>query len=95
MTDAADLLNRRFRLNPRYRLQWEEAQNCHVLLYPEGLIRLNDSAVEILNRCQQPVSGHALIASLQQAFPDAELTDDVTEFLTHARQQEWIVFEED
>ncbi|WP_077523787.1 pyrroloquinoline quinone biosynthesis peptide chaperone PqqD, partial [Metapseudomonas resinovorans] len=27
-----------------FRLQWEPAQGCHVLLYPEGMIRLNESA---------------------------------------------------
>ena len=27
-----------------FRLQWEEAQNAHVLLYPEGMIKLNGSA---------------------------------------------------
>ena len=95
MTQVPDLLNQRFRLNPRYRLQWEEAQNCYVLLYPEGLIRLNESAAEILKHCQQPVTGHALIASLQQAFPEADLAEDVKEFLSHAQAQEWIVFEED
>ena len=39
-------------MNPRvargFRLQWEEAQGCHVLLYPEGMVKLNRSAGEIL-----------------------------------------------
>jgi pyrroloquinoline quinone biosynthesis protein D len=26
------------------RLQWEPAQSAHVLLYPEGMIKLNGSA---------------------------------------------------
>lgn len=78
-------------LNPRYRLQWEEAQGCHVLLYPEGLVKLSDSANEILSRCREPVSKEALIADLQRAFPDAEgLTADVEEFLQHALEQEWV-----
>ena len=29
---------------PGYRLQWEAVQNAHVLLYPEGMVKLNDSA---------------------------------------------------
>ena len=33
------------------RLQWEPAQNAHVLLYPEGMVKLNASAGEILKRC--------------------------------------------
>ena len=94
MTESSDLLTRRFRLNPRYRLQWEDAQNCHVLLYPEGLIRLNESAAEILRRCVQPVTAEELIASLREDFPEADLEDDVKEFLGHADSQEWIVRED-
>lgn len=85
----------RFRLNPRYRLQWEEAQQCHVLLYPEGLIKLNDSAAEILRRCQDPLTRGQLIENLRRAFPDADLAGDVSEFLDHARRQEWILKDED
>ena len=39
------------RLGHGFRLQWEEAQGCHVLLYPEGMVKLNRSAGEILTRC--------------------------------------------
>lgn len=31
-----------------FRFQFEPAQDCHVLLYPEGMVKLNDSAGEIL-----------------------------------------------
>ena len=33
------------------RLQWEAAQEAHVLLYPEGMVKLNGSAGAILSRC--------------------------------------------
>ena len=33
------------------RLQWEPAQEAHVLLYPEGMVKLNGSAAAILSRC--------------------------------------------
>ncbi len=79
-------------INPRYRLQWEEAQDCHVLLYPEGLVKLSPTAAEILSRCQQPVTEAELIAMLQQAYPQADsLPADVREFLADARRQEWLV----
>ena len=29
-----------------FRLQWEPAQEVHVLLYPEGMVRLSHSAAE-------------------------------------------------
>ena len=31
-----------------FRLQFEPVQDCWVLLYPEGMIKLNASAAEIL-----------------------------------------------
>lgn len=92
MNTALDLSTDAFTINPRYRLQWEEAQQCHVLLYPEGLVKLSDTATEILSRCKQAITAAQLISTLQQAYPDAPtLADDVSEFLDHAREQEWIV----
>jgi len=81
-----------FKLNPRYQFQWEEAQQCHVLLYPEGLIKLSASAAEILQRCQQPTSTAILIDELEKVFAGAEgLADDVREFLADAQQKAWVV----
>ncbi len=83
--------DQRIQLNPRYRLQWEPAQNCHVLLYPEGLVKLSDTAHEILSRCQTERTVSGLVGELQQAYPDATtLPDDVREFLQEAQRQEWI-----
>ena len=85
-----------FRLNPDYRLQYEEAQECHVLLYPEGLVKLSATAAEILKRCGDAITGAELIADLQREYPEADsLPDDVREFLDAARQQDWIVAVED
>lgn len=88
----SDPITTKFNLNPNYRLQWEEAQQCHVLLYPEGMVKLSDTAVEILKRCDKPQSSEELIANLQKEYPSADtLTDDVNEFLAHALQQQWIL----
>ncbi|MEY8213185.1 MAG: pyrroloquinoline quinone biosynthesis peptide chaperone PqqD, partial [Colwellia sp.] len=35
-------------LNTMFRFQWEKAQNCFVLLFPEGMVKLNGSAGEIM-----------------------------------------------
>lgn len=82
----------KIQLNSKFRLQWEEAQQCHVLLYPEGLIKLSDTATEIISRCQQATSLATLIATLSAQFPEAEsLAQDVKEFINDAKAQEWIV----
>ncbi|MGR6034032.1 MAG: pyrroloquinoline quinone biosynthesis peptide chaperone PqqD [Candidatus Nitrosoglobus sp.] len=73
-----------------YRFQWEKAQNCYVLLYPEGMVKLNPSAGEILKRCDGTQTVNAIIASLQQQYPDAEIESDVHEFLEIAHENSWI-----
>ena len=73
-----------------FRLQWEAAQDCHVLLYPEGMVKLNRSAGEILTRCTGTASVAEIVADLETAFGAAGLRPDVDAFLDMARQQRWV-----
>ena len=75
---------------PGYRLQWEEAQQTHVLLYPEGMVTLNDSSSAILKCCDGERTAEGIIENLQQQFPDADLADDVRQFLAAALENGWI-----
>jgi len=77
-------------LDRRFRLQWEAAQNAHVLLYPEGMIKLNSSAGEILKRCDGRATVADITASLEQAFSATGLSDDVFAFLAMAVDQQWV-----
>ncbi|WP_395321842.1 pyrroloquinoline quinone biosynthesis peptide chaperone PqqD [Variovorax sp. UC74_104] len=77
-------------LGTMYRMQWEEAQQCHVLLFPEGMIRLNEPAAEILKRCDGKTSVAALVADLESTFGEPDLRADVLEFLEQARGRHWI-----
>ena len=52
------------RVGPGFRLQWEAAQDCHVLLYPEGMVKLNGSAGEIMARCDGRAR-QAIVAELE------------------------------
>ena len=74
----------------QYRFQWEPAQQSHVLLFPEGMIKLGGSAGEILKRVDGKASVGAIIEALQQAFPGAELRADVVQFLEEAHAKGWI-----
>lgn len=73
------------------RLQWEPAQNAHVLLYPEGLIKLNASADEILKRCSGAATIAEITADLEAAFATAGLSDDVIRFVSMAVEKRWLV----
>lgn len=75
-----------------YRFQWEPAQQAHVLLYPEGMVKLNQSAGEILKRCDGTRSVAEIVADLEAAFNASGLTADVEAFLQMAEAQNWIVW---
>ena len=81
-------------MNPRvargFRLQWEEAQGCHVLLYPEGMVKLNRSAGEILARCDGAATVGGIVTALETAFNAQNLSGDVARFLAMAREQRWV-----
>jgi pyrroloquinoline quinone biosynthesis protein D len=78
------------RIAPTFRFQWEPAQNAHVLLYPEGMVKLNPSASEILKHCDGKRSISQIIAELKVQFPDADLEADVMNFLHAAQERGWI-----
>ncbi|MFJ3165868.1 pyrroloquinoline quinone biosynthesis peptide chaperone PqqD [Serratia nematodiphila] len=76
-----------------YRLQWEPVQNSHVILYPEGMATLNDSAAAILQLVDGNTTLNGIIAQLNARFPGADgLADDVLEFFQRAYEQKWVTF---
>lgn len=80
------------RIGAGFRLQWEPAQQCHVLLYPEGMVKLNQSAGEILRRCDGERTLAAIVADLEQAFSAIGLEGDVRAFLDIAARQRWVTW---
>lgn len=84
-------LPERPKLNRRFRLQWEPAQEAFVLLYPEGMVQLNLSAAEILKRCDGEHTIDELIAQLQDLFNETDLRDPVEGMLRAAFEKDWIV----
>lgn len=77
-------------LSRLFRMQWEEAQSSWVLLYPEGMVKLNQSAAEILRRCDGSRPVPAIVAELEDAFGCAGLRADVDDFLAAAHERGWI-----
>lgn len=78
------------KLSRRFRLQFEEAQNRWVLLYPEGMVQLNDSAAEILKRCDGERSLGAIVEELEAAFSVQELKPQVISLLEEGQRRGWI-----
>lgn len=78
------------RVGPGFRLQWEPVQNCHVLLYPEGMVKLNQSGGEIMRRCDGQRSVAGIADELEQAFATRDLRTDVLAFVEMAGKQRWL-----
>jgi pyrroloquinoline quinone biosynthesis protein D len=76
------------------RLQWEAAQQAHVLLYPEGMVKLNGSAGAILSRCDGVRTVAQIVADLERTFETAGLSEDVTAFITLALERRWLELQE-
>jgi len=77
-------------LERQYRFQWEPAQNSHVLLYPEGMIKLSGSAGEIMKCIDGKTTAAGIVEKLEQAFPGNDLRQDVMDFLEVAHGRGWI-----
>jgi len=73
-----------------FRLQWEAAQNAYVLLYPEGMIKLNTSAGEIMKRCNGEATIAEITQDLERAFATNGLAGDVIAFVTMAHGKHWL-----
>jgi pyrroloquinoline quinone biosynthesis protein D len=78
-------------INSHFQLQWEEKQSCFVLLYPEGMVQLSQSAGEIMNLCDGKKTSIEIINILEDKFKVVGLKNDVDEFLIDAKERKWVV----
>ena len=75
---------------PTFRVQWEEVQDCYVVLYPEGMVKLSGSAGEIMKRINGELSIDIIIKEIESAFSENDLEADVIKFLEVAYANGWI-----
>jgi len=76
--------------SPLHRLQWEESQQKHVILYPEGMVELNVPAAEILKLCDGTRTLDQIVVELEQKFEISGLKDDILEMVESALENGWI-----
>ena len=72
------------------RLQWEPAQEAHVLLYPEGMVKLNGSAGAIMSRCDGVRTLAEIVADLERSYGLSGLEADVRAFVRLALEKRWL-----
>lgn len=76
------------------KLQWEPAQDSHVLLYPEGMVKLNGSAGAIMSRCDGERTLAQITEDLERTFGAANLAGDVNSFVAFALEKRWLELRE-
>ncbi|HWD75691.1 MAG TPA: pyrroloquinoline quinone biosynthesis peptide chaperone PqqD [Solirubrobacteraceae bacterium] len=59
------------------RLRYDEVRGEYVLLVPEGAVRLNATAAEVLDLCDGERSFDDIVGALAARYEGADLRDDV------------------
>ena len=77
-----------------FRLQWEPAQEAHVLLYPEGMVKLNNSAGAIISRCDGVRTVADIVTDIERTYGVTGLAGDVETFVGMARDNGWLELRE-
>lgn len=79
-------------INPLFMFRWEEKEQSYLLLYPEGIVKLNSSAGNILNLCDGEKSFENILEEVKNLFGanGTELEDDIYKFMEVALGKSWI-----
>ncbi len=76
-------------INPMYLFRWEEIQQAHVLLYPEGVVKVNETGAAILKMCDGERSAEQIVSALNQEYT-TDVTESVYKFLEVSHAKGWI-----
>jgi pyrroloquinoline quinone biosynthesis protein D len=73
------------------RLQFDEVRDEHVLLVPEGVVRLNPTAAAVLELCDGERSLDDIVGALSERYDGADLRDDVQGLVDDMTQRGLVV----
>ena len=79
------------RLATGARLRYDDVREEHVLLIPEGVVRLNPSAAEVLELCDGERSLEEIVSALSARYEGADLRDDVAALVDAMTQKGLVV----
>jgi len=79
------------RLATGARLRYDEVREEHLLLIPEGAVRLNPTAAEVLELCDGERSIDDIVGALAARYDGADLRDDVVELVDAMAQKGLVV----
>jgi pyrroloquinoline quinone biosynthesis protein D len=73
------------------RLHYDDVRSEHVLLIPEGVVRLNPTAAEVLGLCDGERSLDDIVGALSARYNGADLAEDVRELVDAMTQRGLVV----
>ena len=73
------------------RLRYDEVREEHVLLIPEGVVRLNPSAAQVLELCDGDRSLDDIVGALSARYEGVDVRDDVLELVDAMAQRGLVV----
>ena len=73
------------------RLRYDEVREEHVLLIPEGAVRLNPTAAEVLELCDGERSLDDIVGELSARYDGADVREDVREMVDAMAQRGLVV----
>ena len=80
-----------YKIAAHHRFQWEKAQDCYVILFPEGMVKLNGSAGEVLNLVNGEADVESITEILSKKFSDApNIAKDIEGMIELALEKAWI-----
>ena len=80
-----------YKIAAHHRFQWEKAQDCYVILFPEGMVKLNGSAGEVLNLVNGESTVELITETLSKKFIDApNISKDIIGMIELALGKAWI-----
>ncbi|HET8757345.1 MAG TPA: pyrroloquinoline quinone biosynthesis peptide chaperone PqqD [Solirubrobacteraceae bacterium] len=73
------------------RLRYDDVREEHLLLIPEGAVRLNPTAAEVLELCDGERSLDEVVDALSTRYRGADVRDDVVELVDAMAQRGLVV----
>jgi pyrroloquinoline quinone biosynthesis protein D len=73
------------------RLRYDDVREEHLLLIPEGAVRLNPTAAQVLELCDGERSVDEIVGSLSARYEGADVRDDVMELVDAMAQRGLVV----
>ena len=79
------------RLATGARLRYDEVREEHLLLIPEGAVKLNATAADVLELCDGERSLDDIVGALSARYDGADVRDDVRELVDAMAQRGLVV----